>query len=202
VKIFFYYLVLVFTLYGCSRPNEPIKSVSSAKSEYFKSTFIKKFKTLQLPCSLPEGIAINSKDFAWSDPESHDSLFFGKYPVLYYGMLEDTTEFITLIMYTPGLTLIPLIWTFDKSGNSISSENIDFGCWDGGPGDYYCEGAITIDKKLKIALEHTTICTDCDSTSTNILKFVNTRSGQINKTGVIELGERISKDPVASPAEH
>ena len=107
-----------------------------------------------------------------------------------YGILTDTSSFYTLIFYAPTVTFIPVISTYDKKGNRISDKGIDFGCWDGGPYDYSCDGHLTVDNKMNLNLEHVTICNDCDSTSTEPVKFIEKRKGKITNNGQVELEAR------------
>ncbi|HCW09042.1 MAG TPA: hypothetical protein DGG95_16925 [Cytophagales bacterium] len=126
-------------------------------------------------------------EFSRTDPKSSDSLFTQSSTLVCYGMLADTSRFYTLIFYAPAATLIPVITTFDKTGERIYDQGVDFGCWDGGPYSYECDGQIKIDSKMNLNLEHVTTCFDCDSTSSKPVKYFEKRKGKIRNDGMIEL---------------
>lgn len=163
---------------------------NSVKTSYFKNTFLKKFKILDLPCVIGEGKNIDSMKLIKTDPKSMDSLIILSDEMICYGLLSDTSRFFALIYYAPAVTYIPVLKTYDKYGNEISSKGIDFGCWDGGPFSYKCDGHIKVNNKMIIDIDHVTTCFDCDSTSKESIIYSETRKGKILENGVIELEDR------------
>jgi|LakMenE01Jun11ns_1017448.scaffolds.fasta_scaffold9743097_2 hypothetical protein len=186
------YILTFFLIFGCSGHRDQLgeRDQDNLKANYFKNTFLKKFKRLDLPTNIIEGKQIDPKKLTSNDPKSLDSLFTQSGSILCYGILTDTSSFYTLIFYAPTVTFIPVISTYDKKGNRISDKGIDFGCWDGGPYDYSCDGHLTVDNKMNLNLEHVTICNDCDSTSTEPVKFIEKRKGKITNNGQVELEAR------------
>jgi len=189
-----YFWLSILLIFSCRQQTTSDNDLVDLKAKYFKDEFIKKFKVMSIPSVLPEGKQLDLESIPDTNPNSLDSLITGRWYLQCYGMFPDTSNFYTLFFYAPAATMIPVIETYDKYGNKISGEGIDMGCWDGGPVDYDCEGSVTIDSDFNIRLSHTTTCYDCDSTSTKPTKYLDSREGKINKTGLIEFaGERTSK---------
>jgi len=175
----------ILLLLCCSPKNGAIEK-EKLKEEYFKTVFIKKFKVLQLPLEICEGKRI-SNNFPITNPDTLDSLFTESGTLRCYGMLADTTKFYTVIFYAPAVTYVPVLSTFDKKGNRIYDQGIDFGCWDGGPGEYDCNGYLRIDSSLNLDLRHTVTCYDCGSTLSSPKKYFKSGKGKIKQDGRIEL---------------
>ena len=180
--------ITTLLLISCSGQRETTKQ-EDAKLGYFKNTFLKKFKILQLPCDIGEGKGVASKNLPTTDPKTLDSLFTQSTSVtlLCYGMLSDTARFYTLVFYAPAVTYVPVLVTFDKNGSKIHDRSVDFGCWDGGPDNYECDGHLTVDKNLNLNFEHVTTCYGCDSTSTAPKLYIDKGKGKIGKDGQIKL---------------
>jgi hypothetical protein len=167
-------------LIGCSARKK--SNIPLNQSEYFRKVFLKKMRVLQLPVSIPEGKVVNDSDLALLDTNSQDTLF-NRDPC--YGVLGDTSKFFTVIYYTPAASFFPNIITYDKNGKILDGQNMNFDCWDGGP-DNKCSGQFEISKTLDIDFEHTTICYECDSTSTKPIEFTDKGHGRILASGQIE----------------
>jgi hypothetical protein len=176
----------VLLLISCSR-HQPTTEQENPRSDYFKNTFLKKFKIIGLPCEIGEGKRIYTAKLLSTDPGTLDSLFIQSSSLLCYGLLADTSRFYTLVFYAPAVTYVPILSTFDKLGNKIFDYGIDFGCWDGGPGEYDCEGHLLIDKEMNLNFEHVITCYDCDSTSSKPIQYIDKRKGKIESDGQIEL---------------
>lgn len=166
------------------------------KKEYFRSKFLKKFKVLETPAVLAEGRAIDPKNSVLTDPTTPDSLFTQSSTLICYGMLPDTVSFYSLIFYAPASTYVPVVSTFDKNGDRIDSKSIEFGCWDGGPDEYFCEGEVVIDNAMNLSLSHTILCSNCGNLSTNPIKYFNYGNGVFNSSGQIELNAQIPCDSI------
>ncbi|MCX6236485.1 MAG: hypothetical protein NTY07_02820 [Bacteroidia bacterium] len=181
-----YILCLLFLNYSSYNNTKHKDNCGLLKSKYFETEFLNKFKILQLPCVIGEAKNIDLKSLIKTDPASLDSLITLSEKMFCYGMLADTSKFITLIFYAQAEKYIPVLITYDKHGNEISNEGIDFGCWDGGPCIYKCDGHIRITKSLTINIEHVTTCFSCnDSVYKKPLRYPESRNGKILKNGSI-----------------
>jgi hypothetical protein len=179
-------LVLILLFVSCvSSKNET--ELMQTKAEYFRKTYLKKFKVLELPTLLPHLLQFKVGDFQYSNPETKDSLIVNKIGMTCYGVLADTSKFYTLIGFAAANTSILAIMTFDNAGNSLGGTSVDYGCWgDGGIGEYACVGGVTIHADLTFDVEHTTTCFDCDSTTNAPVEYINTSKGMISKVGKVE----------------
>jgi hypothetical protein len=191
-------VVSILLLFCCSSKKQSSEDLSQPKAKYFRESFIKKFKKLDLPCSVEHNPTFWGIPTTSVDVNSMDTLFFSRAPVSCYGMASDTSNFFTLFMYMHGaITPIPMIVTFDKSAEIVSAEQIDYGCWSGGgPCDYTCSGGYVINKDLTISLSHEITVTDCiyrDSADVYPWKETRNWKGKINKNGKIEIEDRPEK---------
>jgi hypothetical protein len=184
-------IALALILFCCYEKKESSKDLSQLKARYFKEAFIKKFKKLELPCSI-EHQPHAEYSLGSFDPTSLDTLILGGsgFGVAFYGMLSNPS-FHTMIMYAPAAQSIPVLMTFDPEGNRISGASIDFGCWSGGPYDYTCSGGFIIHQDMTVSLNHETIVTksydDRDSTEIFPAKYSNSWKGKILNNGIIEI---------------
>jgi hypothetical protein len=177
--------ILIVLLIGCSRQRQ--SNEIDVKAAYFKNTFLKKFKVIEFPSEIGEWKKIQSEQLLSTDPKTLDTLIVKTGTVLKcYGRLADTSRFYILIFYAPAVTYIPSVCTFDKKGNRIDGKSFDFGCWDGGPGEYSCDGRLTIDKEMNLRLDHVTTCYDCDTISKKPTQYFDKGEGEIKNDGHIE----------------
>jgi hypothetical protein len=179
-------VVMVGLMLSCIHQNKLTTCHQSSKEEYFNTVLLNKFKSIKFPCILHEGSSLNAEFFPKLDSKSEDTLFFKSGKALCYGRFSDTRNFVGLITYVPTVNYIPVITTFDQQGNILCEQEINFGCWDGGP-DHKCEGTITIDSSFQIKLVHKTTCFKCDSTTRNPIVYLNSQDGFISKSGQIVL---------------
>jgi hypothetical protein len=71
------YILTFFLIFGCSGHRDQLgeRDQDNLKANYFKNTFLKKFKRLDLPTNIIEGKQIDPKKLTSNDPKSLDSLF-------------------------------------------------------------------------------------------------------------------------------
>jgi hypothetical protein len=185
-------LLSLFLLFYCSSSSKDKLSPDKLRANYFKESFLKKFKKLDLPCLVEH----NPKDYSLTgiDENSPDTLIFGGRGISCYGLLTDTSNFYTAIFFGAAAHALPIIATFDKTGHTISTTSIDFGCWDGGPYDYTCSGGFVINPDMSISLNHETVVTKSydarDSTDAFPVKYPYSWKGKILMNGAIEIEKR------------
>ena len=177
-----FFMIIVAVLVSCGQKKQ------LSKEEYFQTVFIKKFKSLELPCTLPHAPLFKPNEFSSTAPATQDSLITGKSSVVCYGVIRSNPNFYTLIFYGAAATMIPVIQTYHSDGTLIETKSIDFGCWGGGvPYEYFCEGSTKIDSDYKINIKHVITCKDCDSLSSSPIKYYSRAKGSISSSGIINL---------------
>jgi hypothetical protein len=182
-------LVLIVGLSSCS--SDKGKSKDNVPAPFRQ--FLKKFKQLQLPLTLRQD-NIDTLGLPNIDMKNVDTLFIKNNDGLekYYGMLPDTNYYYGLIvLYPGGCDYLPVLLTFDKSGNKISEERLlNRGCGEG-PGLVYCSATGVINNDLTIYLVDTLKTVSVDS----ILKPIDGtrkyycmyKKGKINSNGKITM---------------
>lgn len=91
-----------------------------------------------------------------------DSLIFEKdIRVNIAGVIQDTTNFFGFIYFYPGDELIPILVTFDKTGELIEKSQIAKEC--ASDCGYDCHSTVIINKDYKIVFRLNETITKCDS---------------------------------------
>jgi hypothetical protein len=168
--------------------NEPLKD--SILLNYSFRDFLQKFKILKLP------FIIRPKDLIDEDLrtiDQIDTIFTKEELAIYFGILEDTTNYFHLITLYPGDNYVPFLTIYNKNGALIDSRHImGRGCAGGPCIDYYSTTSI-IDKKLNILSIDSLISSECDNEYNTISGTTSLSTtyikGKILSNGKIILGK-------------
>src|SRR5262245_18406659 len=100
-------VVAVLLLLCCSSKKQSSEDLSQLKAKYFKESFIKKFKKLELPCTVEHQPSPEYQLIPF-DPSFLDTLILGGsgFGLGFYGVLSDSA-FYTILMYAPAAQSIP-----------------------------------------------------------------------------------------------
>lgn len=150
------------------KEKEKKTEVPPSNERIFKS-LLKKFKVLPLPLHLRahQGISLGG---LMKINQSEADTFFDKEENYYcFGMLEDTTHYYSLILLYPADQVVPRIFTFSKSGELISREDLIIKGCSGECGFRKCTSDCLIDEKKNISLIDTTDFFECDENGEEIL---------------------------------
>jgi hypothetical protein len=201
MKQYIFLPVFLLLLYACGNNPKSTNSSEVVKVQQQESPikgFIRKFKVLPFPFYYL-GWARNdyykdqSFELNWN---STDSLFYTKsdVPVYGYAMLADTSKFYSLIYFETGDEIYPVLVTYSKNGQQLSKEALLVTGCGSDCGLKYCSYTAQIDKGFSIYIADTLKYDGmCDSTGNyapdSDSTFIYSKTGQVNKTGVIKLGE-------------
>ena len=157
--------------------------------------YIKKFKLIQFPFYFNNENIDRNQLFELSK-NSNDTLFYkfeNEDKVYGYGILEDTTNYYSLIYFGVAEGLYPVLCTYSKGGQMINKEIlIVHGCGSD-CGLRYCSYSVIIKKDYSIYLADTLKYEGtCDSLGNYLPNsgdstFINSKTGLVDKSGNIKV---------------
>ncbi len=180
--------------------SENVKMADPKKRKKFMA-FFSKFKELALPFRLTLTDGSSFETSGSLDAESNDTIFVKDEFISVWGILgrlKDTSSYYGFIVTYPGDGPVPILFTYDKKLNLISTESlIARGCG-ANCGIKHCSTTTVIEKNLSIYCADTMHYVECDAEYNEIkgsdVKYVEYLNGKIGKDGKIEMAEMVHKD--------
>lgn len=193
--------ILLLALFSCG--NEPKKADIGSDNQPQQPAlpikeFIKKFKLIHPPFYYLGGNVADtykSKLFELKQ-NSIDTLFYSErydVPVYGFGMLADTSMFYSLILVHTAENNYPVLYTWSKNGTLLGKEPLIVRGCGSDCGLNYCSSAARIDKDLSIYIADTSryegMCDSAGNYTTGDSTFIFSKTGSINKNGIIKMNE-------------
>ncbi|MCD6068816.1 MAG: hypothetical protein K0S33_3642 [Bacteroidetes bacterium] len=176
-------VLILFALFTSCSDESPV-----TEHPYEFRDFINKFKPVKLPYTWRNGLELGELKRI----DSVDAAYIKDTASFYYGILEDTTNFFSILTLLPGDEYVPLLTTYDKSGKIISSETIIVRGCSGDPCMSYCSSTGIIKRDLSILAVDSIFVFDCDEFDNRIpgtdSVYIFKREGKLNSSGNIQLG--------------
>lgn len=192
------FIILVsLSLLSCKRSESPARVPITAS---FK-TYITHFRPLDLPFTYTDSDTTSIDNFYRINIHSTDTLFVkGDYlsEVVCFGMLNDTSEFYTLVYLFPAASNYPVIATYSKNGEVIDQKDIITNICGADEGLAYCSSTSIINTDLTIFAADTLKYVVIDSlgqlTSKILQTIIHSRSGTISRDGKVTISESVRKE--------
>lgn len=196
---------VLFVLFSCGSEPKPANDVVVTKEEQPVlpiREFIKKFRIIQPPFYYLGGNVDNNyeKQLFELKKNSIDTLFYNQpydVPVYGYGMLADTSNFYSVILFHTADNLYPVLYTYSKAGKLLSEESLVARGCGSDCGLRYCSSTAHIGKDLSIYIADTVYYEGmCDSTgkyTAGDSTFIYSKAGSIDKSGKIKMSEELEQ---------
>lgn len=184
--------VLLFAMFLVSCGSGIPETVVEKEKTPFQR-YIGKFKVLSLPLKLDEKIIEGEGHPEYKNIEEEDTIFGHDPSYLYYGLLQDTSNFFAVIVLGVGDELSPILTTFDKTGKKISEESLNLGlCAGGGPGFDDCVASGVINKDFSIHFADSVCISEFDTARIPGTRRLDTefQDGKIERNGRIQVAMR------------
>lgn len=190
VKSFYLVLPVIISLVSCSdNSSDRAQPASDTNPEF--NAFLEKIPSITLPVTIRE-CSVNTQGLTKIDSNKFvsETVNYG------YGKLAPNNKYVAVIFLASADCEIPVLVTYDKSGNKIDEKEINIGgC--GSDCGYSCNEIMRIDQNNNIFTADTVSSYDCDSLGNAIPgteeHYVIYKQGRILETGKIELSEKIKK---------
>lgn len=205
MKQFIFYLFFLLVLFSCANnPQSPAGAVVESEQPTLPiRDFIKKFRIIQPPfyyLGWMENDRYLRQSFVLKK-NSIDTMFYklpdDDLPVYGYGMLADTSAFYSLIYFETADDNYPVLVTYSKSGQQIGEQGLVVRGCGSDCGLKYCSYTAQIDKNYSIYLADTLhyegSCNSADHYTPGDSTFIFSKTGVVEKSGMIKLSEEIEQ---------
>lgn len=183
-------LPVIIGFVSCSE-NGADKTQPASERHSKLNAFLEKIPSITLPIEI-RGCSINTQSLTRVD----NNKFISANVNYGYGKLEPNSKFTAVVFLASADCEIPVLATYDKSGNKIDEKEINIG-YCGSDCGYTCNEIMSIDNNKNIFTADTISSYDCDSLGNAIpgteQHYVIYKQGRILETGKIELSKEIKK---------